>query len=363
MPAAAELRAAHIVELAADAAVLPEADALGGHLPCYVNLHRGVDRYHVVVLGNYVRVVGIHETAGLALRVVVEEGVHAFAAHGEAEGGDAAVDIFPGVVHRAALHQVDHRLHEELRVDAKMALRLAAVAHGDAQSADAELDAGPVRDALGDEVGDPVVQLAGRGVRHHAELLGLVDGAGDILYVYHVVLAVDVGDVLIDLHDDVARGVAEGGVHGREAEAHHAVFVGGRGGHHDDVAGVDVGAVVVCAGELQHLRVYARAHLIDECALRRAEEKAVHVHMAVAGLCERAVEAAAEAHVDVDALEPVFLRSQLVEERIRQGRVHCGVNRVTGADVADGLMGRYELVGVLFSPVHGSLLAQPLCIM
>ena len=332
-------------------------------MPCYVNLHRGVHRYHVVVLRDYVGVVGVHEAPGLAQRVVVEEGVHALAAHGEAEGGDAAVDIFPGVVHRAALHQVDHRLHEELCVDAEVALGLAAVAHRYAEPAYAELYTGPVRDALGDEVGDPVVQLAGGGVRHHAELLGLVDGAGDILDVYHVVLAVDVGDVLVDLHDDVARGVAEGGVHGREAEAHHAVFVGGRGGHHDDVAGVDVRAVVIGAGELQHLRVYARAHLIDECALRRAEEKAVHVHMAVAGLCERAVEAAAEAHVDVDALEPVFLRAQLLKERVGEGRVHGGVYRVAGTDMADGLLGRYELVGVLFSPVHGSLLAQPLCIM
>ena len=162
-------RAADIIDLPAGAGHVLCADALGTDLPPEVDLQRCVDRDHVVVPADDVRVVDIvhrHQRDG---RVVVDIIIDPLRAEGKGRDGNAAVDLLAAVVHRAAGDQLDHRVGEHLGVDAEIVLFLQRHAGRVRDRADAQLDAGAVRDQLGDIAADGAAGLVDVRRRQHGQ--------------------------------------------------------------------------------------------------------------------------------------------------------------------------------------------------
>ena len=99
------------------------ADRLGADLAEEVNLDRGVDGDHVVVLADDVRIVDVFDRQDLDGRVIVDIIINALRTEGKRRDGLAAVDLLFAIVDRAALDELDHGVGEHLGVDAEVVAR------------------------------------------------------------------------------------------------------------------------------------------------------------------------------------------------------------------------------------------------
>src|SRR6476469_4202635 len=116
--AARGVRAANEVQLSSGSGELVAVDAFGVACSGQIHFHRGVDRDHVVVLGDESRIVDVVDRVAFQREVVVHQAVHRAVAHGEGEDRYAVVDgLGPAGGHTAA-DQVGKRGCEYLGVDA-----------------------------------------------------------------------------------------------------------------------------------------------------------------------------------------------------------------------------------------------------
>ena len=108
--------------------------------------------------------VDIVDGSGLDLGVIVEIVVHLLCACGECEGLQAAVEVLFGTGNPAGLCHVDKCIDIHLCVDAQI-LEVGLrdhLADGIGHTADAELEACAVRDALNNKFGNSLIDLCGR---------------------------------------------------------------------------------------------------------------------------------------------------------------------------------------------------------
>ena len=221
-------RAAHIVDLAAGAGHVLRADALGADLAPEVDLQRGVDGDHVVVPADDRRVVHIvHREDGDA-GVIVDIVIDPLGAEGK--GGDALapVDLLFAVVDRAALDQLHHGVGEHLGVDAQVVLVFQGRAHRVGDGADAQLDAGAVLDALGDQAADLLADGVDPGGGQGGQLVADLDEPVHLADV-DLRAADGPGLPIVDLQEDALRLLDHGRAVGTDrAQGEPAVLVHGR---------------------------------------------------------------------------------------------------------------------------------------
>ena len=235
---------------------------------------------------------------------------------------------------------------------AEVALLLEEAADGAGDAADAQLQAGPVGDAVDDVAGYLNLGLAGLGPAELADgLLGL-DHPGHLVGRDDRALAVDVGHLLIDLDYHGVVVVEHIPAHGRGAEGNHAVLVRLGAGGEEHVAAVGDGAVAGGLGEVYRLIREVRA-VAHEGPLHGAVEEALDVQVAVVLRQAQLVGLEARAVIELHILQILQgVVGQRVEELIGHARGDAGAERVAALYLAHRLVHADELRCVLFSPVR-----------
>ena len=151
--------AARKIGLPARSGPVAPVDRLRCALAKEVDLRGGVDRHHLWLTGDDPRVVHPLDADHLDRRVVPDEVVEPLRA--EREGRDDLAGAL-GLAHpgdRTAFDQVDHRIGEELGVDAEVAVSVQLAEDRRRCRSDPRLDRGALRDALGDQGADAVVEI------------------------------------------------------------------------------------------------------------------------------------------------------------------------------------------------------------
>ena len=173
-------RAAVEVDLPADAGVESRAERVGADLAGEVDLQRGVDRHHLVLLADDERVVDVLGRVEGEQRVVVDVVVEPLGAHAEAGDDLAAVERLAAAGDHARLDQVDDAVGDHLGVDAQVLLVLEELQHRLRDAADAELDGRAVLDQRGDVLADLARCLASRLGRRALSMSGASAGHQDV---------------------------------------------------------------------------------------------------------------------------------------------------------------------------------------
>ena len=276
------------------------AHALGADLAPKVHLQGGVDGDHIVVLADDLRVVHIVHRQQLNGRVVIDIVIDPLGAVGK--GGDALapVDLLFAVVDGAAFDQLHHGVGKHLGMDAQVVLGFEGHAGGVGDGADAQLDAGPVRNLLGDQVADGDADLIqghrgqhgqGEAVFHNGVHLADMDlGAAD-----------GPGLFVIDLHIDAFGLVDHGlGIGGVVPQAEIAMLVHGGHGHAEGVIAVAAadmaGNIPVIGGDK------VRPAAVDRLSGPAAGEPGVAGHLpgqAVIGIKGEGVHVQQSLHLDI----------------------------------------------------------------
>ena len=204
---------------------------------------------------------------------------------------------------------------------AEVALLLEEAADGAGHAADAELDGGAVRYALHDVAGDLHFGLAGLRAGQDGQVLLRLHQPGDALGGYHGPLAVDIGHLPVDLHDDGVVVVEHVPAHGRGAEGDEPVFVRLGAGHQQHVAAVRPAAVARGLREVYGLIGEVGA-VGDERPLDGAEKEALDVEVAVELRHSHPVRLESRAEIELHALE---ITSSIIGEGVQQLIRHaCG---------------------------------------
>ena len=212
------------------------AKRVGDDLAGQVDLERGVDRDHVVVLGNHERVVGIVRRVHFECRIVVEELEQLMCAGGETADDLAAVQRLVLAGDHAEPGELHHAVGEHLGVDAEIVLVRQHGEDGVGDIADAELERGAIGDQPFEVQGDVAHRLghlvAGRPLEQR---LGVVDELVDLVDMNERVAErarhplVDLGDDELGRFDRRLRDVD------RDAQAAPAVLVRRTDAHQRDV--------------------------------------------------------------------------------------------------------------------------------
>ena len=154
------------VRLPAARRVVLTVDGLRGALAHEVDRDGRVDRDEAVLLRDHARVVHVANRPQLERAVLVQEVVETPRPERERAHGLRAVELLGHSVDHPALDEVHQAVGDELGVHAEIPVIDERGHHGVGDGADARLDRRPVRDALGHEGRDPVVDVGAVGRRH-----------------------------------------------------------------------------------------------------------------------------------------------------------------------------------------------------
>ena len=347
---AGERGAADEVHLAADAAVLADADGLAGHLPLQVHLEAGVDGDHAVVLRDDEGVVDVVDRVKLHVGVLVDEVVELACAHDEGDHGLAAVEGLAAAVDDAAAHEVHHAAGEHLAVDAEVVLVGQRAQDGVGDGADAELEGGAVGHERGAVAPDGELHLARGG---QLQLLQAVGAGDDVVDLRHMDQRVAVGEghQLVGLDDDGLGGADGGlGVVAADAERAIALGVGGRGledGHVARYVAADHrGHILEVGGEEVALAA------LDHLARVGGQEVAHVAEVAEAVGLVAGVVAEGGHVVDEDVVVVLAVVGQRLLHQARRSGGMAHDDTLAVADGLDGLGGLRDFLAVFFFPVH-----------
>ena len=343
------------VALAAGTGVVEGADGLGGALAEQVHVEGGVHGHHVVILGDDTGVVDVaagHEThAG----VLVQEVVQAAVAQGKGGHDLALVDVLLAAGDDAGFHQVHDAVGDHLGVDAQVMLVHEALAHGIGDTADAQLDGVAVVDQAGDVSADGALHGSGLGrgdLGHGGVALHDEVHLADVNFV----LAVDVGHIGRDLHDDHI-GLLQQLTLLDKAGGHTevAVLVHGSDGHHEHVHGVVVhpadDAVVEAGGE-----GVGQALAVGVAGGTHHEDAVGGEGLLAGGIGQEGIVTHTQA---ADELDVVYLAVEGVELAEQAGGLVGGgaaADDVAVLDVAEGLLHGNQLGSVLRLIGHSNYL-------
>ena len=253
---------------------MADAGGLAADLAVQVDVHRVVDGHEVIDGRDGADIVHIADRRGHAHAVVVQKVIDPLAAGGEGIGLAAMVDALVGAADLAAQGQIHEGLHIHLGMDAHVAqVGLAQQhTHGIGHAADTQLETCAVGDALHHLPGHGLVDLRGRCGQQLAH--GVIAAFHDHVHVgdmYALTEAAQAaGHVLVDLHDDDLRRVADGLHVGRgNAEVEVAVLIHGAHLDQGHIRRIDV--IIVVAGQLgiAHGLIEAGAG-VDMLALKAA---------------------------------------------------------------------------------------------
>jgi hypothetical protein len=142
------------------------ADGIGAHLAGKVNLQRGVDRDHFILLADDERVVDVFRGMEREQRIIVHVVVNLLRAEAEAGHDFAAINRLAVSGDGAAFDEFDDVVGDHFGVDAEVFLVLEEAEQRLRNAADAELDGGAVFDEGGDVFGDLPGRLGHFGRRH-----------------------------------------------------------------------------------------------------------------------------------------------------------------------------------------------------
>ena len=328
--------------LSADAREDHVADGVGADLAGQVHLDGGIDRAGAGILGDEEGIVGVGHVEELHRLVVVDVAVHLLRADGEGRDADAGMDLLEGIVDDALLDQADHAVGHGLGVEAEVLMVLDAVEDRVGDAADADLEAGAVRNLAGDVGADG--RLDGRGLAEgHRERGDVAEDRRRDLALMDEAVAVEIGDVGAHQGDDVTGHLRGGnGDVGGDAEAAVAVLVGQGAG---DERHVD--AEFPAAEQGRHLAEEGGGHGTVAGGhvgpLVCAEEDAVHEEgILVLRLAERGrILVDVEAGGDPDVAELVVAAGQGFLQQHGDGGAALAADGVAAADQLDGFVGGY----------------------
>ncbi|OPZ59249.1 MAG: hypothetical protein BWY87_01098 [Deltaproteobacteria bacterium ADurb.Bin510] len=226
LAAPAHGRAAHEIDLAADAAVETEAQRIRTDLAGEVHGQGRVDRHELVVLGDHEGIVGVAAGMEFEERVVVDIVVEPAAAHAETGDHLAGVDLLLAVGDDAGLDQVDDAVRDDLGMDAQVAFVEQVWKDRAGNAADTGLDRGLVLDQVGDVLADALDHVA-RGLGFEFDQAGVVLDKGVDLADVQKAVAQGARHVGIDLgHHVLGRERSGLGDIDRNPQADVAVLVG-----------------------------------------------------------------------------------------------------------------------------------------
>ena len=229
--------------------------AFGVHLTKQVDIHGIVDGNKVVQCGNAADVVGVVHRGRHTLRVIVQVIVHLLGAGTKGVDLTALVQLLAAAVDLAGLGNIHKGIHIHFGVHAQI-LQIALrdqPADGVGHTADAQLQAGTVRDLRHDEVGYLQVHLgSGTGSCHLADGgICALHNATYLRNVYAVLHAAKAArHIGVDLHDDLL-GLFAHSTQMRSAGTEVEVAMLVHGGHLKYCHIHGVAALAVVAGQLR----------------------------------------------------------------------------------------------------------------
>ena len=232
---------------------MADAGGLAADLTVQVDIHRVVNGHEVIDGSDGADIVDIADGSSHAHAVVIQEVIDPLAAGSEGIGLAAMVDALVGAADLAAQGQIYEGLHVHLGMDAHvLQIRLAQQhTHSVRHTADTQLQAGAVGNALHHLLGHGLVDLRGRCGQHLTH--GVVAAFHDHIHVgdmYALAKAAQTaGHVLVDLHDQDLGRVADGlHVGSGNAEVEVAVLIHGANLDQGNIRRIDM--VIIVTGQL-----------------------------------------------------------------------------------------------------------------
>ena len=334
--------AVHEIVLAADAREDHVADGVGADLAGEIHLDGGIDGAGARILRDEERIVGVGDVEELHGRIVVDVSVHILRADGEGRDADAGMDFLERIVDDALLDQADHAVGHRLGVEAEVLVVLDPVEDGVGDAADADLEAGAVRNLAGDVGADG--RLDGRGLAEgHRERGDVAEDRRRNLALVDEAVAVEIGDVGAHQGDDVTGHLRGGnGDVGGDAEAAVAVLVGQGAGDERHIDGE-----FPAAEQGRHLAEEGGGHRAvtggHVGALVGADEDGVHEErILVLRLAEgRGILVDVESGGDGHVAEFGVTAGEGFLQKNGDGGAALAGNGVAAADELDGFVGAY----------------------
>ena len=228
--------------------------------------------------------IDIVNSAAHALGVIVEVIIHLLGTRGKSVGLSAYIKVLSGAGNLAGLRDIDERVDIHLRMDAQI-LQITLgdhLADGIGHTADAQLQAGAVRDLFHDQFRDGLVDLRGR-CRGRESVDGRIVRLNDHIYLIDVDIGIGAAQtyrhIFIDFYDDLLCFL-NGRLRVAGAEAQIKVSESVHGSDLHDRYIQRILTLPVVAGQL---RIFQRAveseALGDRLTLHAAHMPAVPCHM------------------------------------------------------------------------------------
>ena len=165
---------ADVIDLAAGAREMPAADGLGADLTPEIYLDGSVDRDHIVVSADDIRIVHIVNGENHDRRVIIDIIINPLGTKCKGCHGFKGMDLLFAVVDSATFDQLHHGISKHFGMNTEVVLGFEGHAGRIRNSTDAELDAGTVRNLLGNQIADGnacLIQFHGRQDRQRMGIL------------------------------------------------------------------------------------------------------------------------------------------------------------------------------------------------
>ena len=358
LAALGEIRAEHEVKLSARAADRLRSGGLSVHLTKEIEVDGVVDGNEVVELGNYAHVVRIVDGSGHELGIVVHVIVHFLRARTEGVHLAETVMALARAGDLTRLRNIHESVDVHLRVHAEI-LEIGLCnegADGVGHTADAELQAGPVRDLLNNQTRNSLVDLRSRSAAAHL-------GDRRILALYDTRHLRDVDPVLraakaarhigVDLDINLRRTLAHGAhVGSAGTEVEEAVLVHRSHLEIGDVDRADVLTVIAGQFRIADRSIESQAG-IDGMALNAGHVPGIPGKML---LRLRHLEDLRRAHqntaAEIDVLQFSDAGGKRLIDCLRRGNTPAVVHPIARFDNRRSFRGRNQLVLIFLCKTH-----------